>query len=216
MAGATVAALGLAVPYLIPQREAATAAPVSVPSRTEVPALTPTQEPTKSPPAEQPAVHPSPQDSTDPRPTAPVTSQLKLTENARLRYFDVAVLKTEGNHEATAMAALVKVCYVAPHPGANADATSRTSTDPWSFGVYDGETQTVADVKYVPVKSFESSSEWAPAYEAKQLKVGECNEGWIAVHDGNPDLARAFVRYAPADFGDEITWGIDLRETDNP
>ena len=52
------------------------------------------------------------------------------------------------------------------------------------------------------------SSEFTPAYEEKQLQVGECNTGWIAVGHGNPDLAWASVRYQPADFGDVITWDL--------
>lgn len=146
------------------------------------------------------------------RPSGPVTEAAQLGETVKTQYFDVTVDKSEGNHEATAMAVHVKVCYAVEQPEANADGTTLTSTDPWRFGVYDGETQTVEAVRFLRVSEFPASSEWSPAYETKLLTVGECNEGWIAVADGNPDLARPFVRYQPADFGDEITWQLDFTE----
>lgn len=74
--------------------------------------------------------------------------------------------------------------------------------------VIDGETRTEADVHFLPVSEFDPSTAFTPAYEEKNLKVGECNEGWISVDHGNPDLAWASVRYQPADFGDVVIWDL--------
>ncbi|MDO5676973.1 MAG: hypothetical protein Q4G35_05645 [Propionibacteriaceae bacterium] len=140
------------------------------------------------------------------RPTGPVTATAEPPGTFHLQYFDVSVLEQRFNDLGTATGVHVKVCYASPHPGANSDGTTRTSTNPWRFGVFDGETQTFDDTRYLRVDEFPASDEFQPVFKEKQLKVGECNEGWIGIEHGTPDAAWAAMRYQPADFGDEITW----------
>ena len=196
--------------------------PTDTPGETVTAAASTSAEPTPSATSEAPetSAEPSPSSSEavpsetasgDPegqRPTGPVEATLKPGETASTQYFDVTMLKRDFNDQATVTGIEVKVCYVAEHPGANDDGTTRVSTDPWRFGVYDGETRTEADVHFLPVSEFDPSTAFIPAYEEKNLKVGECNEGWISVDHGNPDLAWASVRYQPADFGDVVTWDL--------
>ena len=145
----------------------------------------------------------------DARPTGPVTATAEPPGTLGLRYFDVSVLDQRFNDLGTATGVKVRVCYAAPHPEANADGTTRVSPDPWRFGVYDGETQLPEDTQYPrPAELGEPTDEFGPLLEARQVALGECNEGWIAVEHGNPDLAWTAARYQPADFGDEITWDL--------
>ena len=199
-----------------PATETVTVEPTATDDGTEPTADTATEapEPTSEATADETAA-PDPSTSEEPpadggaeRPTGPVEETLQPGETAQTQYFDVTMLGRESNDDATAAAIEVNVCYVAEHPDANDDGTTRVSADPWRFGVYDGETQLPEDVQFLPVSEFEASSEFTPAYEEKQLQVGECNTGWIAVGHGNPDLAWASVRYQPADFGDVITWDL--------
>lgn len=157
---------------------------------------------------------PSSTDDTNPEDRAPGPVKSGVLEGAteHLQYFDVTVKKTEGDGDGTAMGALIEVCYAAEWEGANDDGTVRTSIDPWSFGFYDGEGGSEDDVKFTPVSEFEPSTAWSPAYEEKNLKLGECNEGWITAKYGNPDLIRHQVRYAPKDFGDDVTWKVNHGE----
>lgn len=143
------------------------------------------------------------------RPTGPVEETLPVGATAHTQYFDVTVHGRDFTDTATGVE--VEVCYAAEHPDANADGTTRVSTDPWRFGVYDGETQTDDDTQFLPVTEFEATNAFTPVYEETQLTVGQCQSGWIAVDHGNPDLAWVSVRYQPADFGDVITW--DLAES---
>lgn len=181
---------------------------------TPAPATTPpTDPPTRSaePPGATRPTSPEPPPTPEAtRPGGPVSVTLDVGETAHTTYFDVTVLNSEGHPDATGMGVLVRVCYAAAHPDANDDGTTRTSTDPWSFGVYDGEGGTIDDVEFVRVDEFPPSSHWSPTYETRLLRVGECNEGWIQVSDGNPDLARPYIRYSPQDFGDDIRWNLDF------
>lgn len=181
---------------------------------TEAPATTaaPEETPTSAAPSTEDS-EPAPPEPTDDggtgRPTGPIEESLQAGATAHTRYFDVTVHGRDFTDTATGVE--VEVCYAAAHPEANADGTTRVSTDPWRFGVYDGETQLESDVQFLPVTEFEPTTAFTPAYEETQLQVGECNTGWIAVEHGNPDLAWASVRYQPGDFGDVITW--DLTES---
>ena len=217
VAAAAVAAVGLAVPFLIPQSNTAgPGSPTPTPSITGSPSLAPSPDPTTSTPpgptvsespTQKPSVSPSStQVSALPRPTAAVSTTLALGEVAELSHFQVVVSKKEFNHTGTATGWLVRVCYVAPHDGANPDGTTRTSLDPWYVTTWDGETQWESDAKQVRVKEFPQTVEFGPEYTQKALKVGECNEGWITVAHGNPDAAWGALVYKPADFGDVVEW----------
>lgn len=138
------------------------------------------------------------------RPTGPVTLTAELGETVKTRYFDITVSALESDEEGLAWGAKVEVCYVAPHPEQNADGTTRTSVDPWYFSVQDGEAGGPAE--WVKVKDLPSSTRWEPAYGTKLVTLGECNSGWVQAEPGNPDLFFPNLRYAPADFGDDIRW----------
>lgn len=99
----------------------------------------------------------------------------------------------------------MQVCYAAPHPEQNSDATNRTSLDPWSFSVQDGE-GTGTRPQWIKARDLPPSTRWSPGYATKLLKLGECNRGWVQVEPGNPDLFLPTLRYAPADFGDDVRW----------
>ena len=157
----------------------------------ESPDATQTQHPTEEPP--QP-----------PQSAEPVIAHAIVGDSVGTSYFDVSVLEKQASDVATGYQ--VEVCYARAHPDANADGTTRTSTDPWRVGVYDGETQTPPDVAYLPVSEFPVTDEFGVPYEERLLRVGECNSGWIAMEHHNPDLAWLTLRYAPQDFGDEVTW----------
>ncbi|AQP47688.1 hypothetical protein BW730_09480 [Tessaracoccus aquimaris] len=181
-----------------------TASPSAEPSETPQPSetATPQQSETASP-NPGPTETATPVDTSD-RPTGPVTLTAVLGETVRTRYFDVTVKDLTADGDGTAWAADVTVCYVAPQPDANADGTTRTSTDPWFFEVIDGETGKASG--FHGVAEFPPSENWSPRYQERLLKVGECNSGWVAVAPGNPDLVLPTLRYSPADFGDEILW----------
>ena len=173
-----------------------TATSVEAAPTSEAPSETPSPEPTPEPSAEAPG-----------RPVGPVVrDQVPMGTIVQTQYFDVTVLERQFHPDATATGYHVRVCYAAAHPEANDDGSTRTSIDPWRVGLYDGETQVPADVQYVRVREFDYTDAFGPAYTEKQLMVGDCNEGWIGLEHGNPDLAWLSIRYAPADFGDEITW----------
>lgn len=178
-------------------------APSHAPSATD-PSVTPSTDPSTPP------VDPSPTTSapTDPatpdRPTGPVTLTAELGTTVQTRYFDVTVSALETDEEGLAWAAEVTVCYAAPHPEQNADGTTRTSIDPWYFSVQDGETGGPA--AWVKVRELPSSTRWSPVYGTKLVELGECNTGWVQAEPGSPDLFFPNLRYAPADFGDDIHW----------
>lgn len=184
-----------------------TAAPTGAPSpetATPQPSETATPQPSETAsPNPEPTMTATPVEPTD-RPSGPVTLTARLGETVTTRYFDVTVTDLTSDGEGMAWAADVRVCYAAPHPDANADGTTRTSTDPWFFEVTDGETGQAYGFR--GVGEFPPSEQWSPKYQERLLKVGECNSGWVSVAPGNPDLLLPTLRYSPADFGDEILW----------
>lgn len=141
------------------------------------------------------------------RPGKPVTKQVSMGSTVSLRYFDVTVSDFRFNGDGTEAGAKVRVCYTHPHAEANADGTTRVSTNPWSFGVRDLEGATSSKYTFVGVGEFDRAG-WTPAYREKGISVGECNSGWISVAHGSPDLDFSYLRYAPRDFGDKITWEL--------
>ncbi|HMR47892.1 MAG TPA: hypothetical protein PKE40_00855 [Arachnia sp.] len=169
---------------------------------------TPTAPSTTSPEPSHTDPGPSSPDPTAPatpeRPTGPVTLTADLGTTVQTRYFDVTVSALESDEDGLAWAAEVTVCYAAPHPEQNADGTTRTSIDPWSFSVQDGEAGGPA--QWVKVRDLSPSSRWSPVYQTKLVKLGECNTGWVQAEPGNPDLFLPDLRYAPVDFGDDIRW----------
>ncbi|GAA1391389.1 hypothetical protein GCM10009599_10030 [Luteococcus peritonei] len=98
----------------------------------------------------------------------------------------------------------VRVCYTSPHPGQNADGTTRVSTNPWSALVSAPEGGPQA--RWVRIDEFPADKGWQPPYPTRLLKLGQCSEGWIAIKHDNPDLQFTALRYHPADFGDMVTW----------
>ncbi len=78
------------------------------------------------------------------------------------------------------------------------------SNNPWSVEFRDGETGGPTVWRTIPSLPFDQG--WVPEYRETRLAVGECQEGWMGVRHDNPDLQWTGLRYAPADFGDVITW----------
>lgn len=180
---------------------------------TPPPAQTGTSSPTTAPattnsPSPGESQSASPVQRPTPSVTGPVVQKARLGVVVSLRYFDVEVSEVRSDPDGVEIGALVKVCYTHAHPGANADGTTRVSRDPWAFGLLDGEAGETK-YRYIPVGKFDQGESWKPLYEARKLKVGECNSGWLSIHHGNPDLWVHYLRYAPADFGDRITWRLD-------
>lgn len=128
-----------------------------------------------------------------------------LGETAHFRYFDVTVherrSQDNGVEGGGIHGARVTVCYTHPHPGANADGTARTSTNPWTLGWVHGPD---------PVWSLDAqalSSAWHPVYTERLLRPGQCNTGWIAIDIQETAYASHIgMRYAPADFDFGGTW----------
>lgn len=129
---------------------------------------------------------------------------LQTGQTAHLQYFDVTVLRFEFGQDGVSAGWKVRVCYTRGHPGANPDGTTRVSRDPWSVSVRDGEGAEPA--QWQPLGDFEHDTTWTPDYTEKQLRVGECNEGWLGIKHGSPDLVFDGIRYAPADFEGAATW----------
>lgn len=100
----------------------------------------------------------------------------------------------------------MRVCYTSAHPDQNADGTTRVSTNPWSVLVRDGEGG--QEGRWTAIDEFPTDKGWEPPYPTRLIKVGQCAEGWLAIKDDNPDLQYTAIRYAPADFGDQVTWSI--------
>ena len=139
------------------------------------------------------------------RPNKPRQLTLGIGETARLTYFDVTVQRFKFGDDNVSAAYRVQVCYVRPHAEANADGTTRVSTNPWSFRLRDGEGGP-ASYSSVPVSEFTRDWSWTPSYRERKLKVGQCNTGWIGVKVTNPDLQWGGIVYSPSDFGDRVTW----------
>lgn len=126
-------------------------------------------------------------------------------ETAHLAHFDVTVRERAFGKDGVSIGWKVEVCYTQRHAQQNANDTTRVSTNPWSVQVRDGEGQS-GKAEWLPIDRFPRDKGWEPPYETRDLKLGSCQLGWIAVRHGNPDLQWLAIRYAPADFGDEVTW----------
>lgn len=148
----------------------------------------------------------TPQSSTAPAPT--IASQmltLRVGETAHLAYFDVTFLRTAPGRDGISHGWKVRVCYTASHPRQNADGTTRVSTNPWSVLVRDGEAHGSGS-RWVRIEEFPQDGGWDPPYTDRLISLGQCAEGWLAIRHDNPDLQYLALRYAPADFGDRVTW----------
>lgn len=118
-----------------------------------------------------------------------------------LTYFDVSVNSHLGGEGF--WATNVTVCYRSPHPDANADGTTRVSTDPWSVLVQtpDGGLR-ATPVSELPRTNFGLN----PQYSETLLSPGQCQMGWITVIPSGGGRF-AGVKYAPRDFPtDTVTW----------
>ena len=170
----------------------------SPPSRSPESSPTPTGAPTTTPP---PTATPTTEQA---RPAGPQTLRLSYGQTARLRYFDVTALRQEFGKDRISIGWKVRVCYAAPHPEAGSDGRTRVSNNPWSVRVRDGEGG--GQAKTVPISSLPRDAGWVPEFRETRLALGECQEGWLPVKHENPDLQWNGLTYAPADFGDRITW----------
>lgn len=145
----------------------------------------------------------------------PAHLNLAVGETARLGYFDVTVHQIKGEENSVEgggyHGARVTVCYVRIHPDANADGSTNTSTEPWTFGwFHDGEPTWVLN----PGGPGESqlSDHWPPAYEPRTLKLEECNTGWITIDIRKPWLLGiSGVRYDPSAFDGKYSAEWDNR-----
>ncbi|HSO70876.1 MAG TPA: hypothetical protein VLQ67_14730, partial [Arachnia sp.] len=142
----------------------------------------------------------------EPTVPGPIATEVGLGSTVSLRYFDVTV--SDVQRGATEMAVKVEVCYTHAHPEANQDGTTRVSRDPWSLGITDPEGAQSIEYMYVKAREFPTSARWTPVYRETRLSVGECNTGWLGIQHDNPDLWISYLRYSPADFGDQVTWDI--------
>ena len=143
----------------------------------------------------------------EPTITAPVITQVGLGSTVSMRHFDVTVSDVQWDSDGVAVGVKVAVCYTHAHPDANRDGTTRTSRDPWSFGLLDAESGK-DDYSFYRAREFDVSTHWTPVYAERLVSVGECNSGWLGIEHGNPDLWIGYVRYAPSDFGDQVTWNL--------
>jgi hypothetical protein len=133
--------------------------------------------------------------------TSPTGRGPAQADTRHLTYFDVSVnshLRGEGF-----WAANMTVCYVRPHPEANADGTTRVSTDPWSVLIQ----QPNGSHEQMAVSSVgQTASGLSPRYGEDLLQLGQCQTGWITLSP--PGSGRfAGMKYAPSDFPDDTaTW----------
>jgi len=97
---------------------------------------------------------------------------------------------------------------------ADQDPTAAPTGQPTTFGVYDGET--MQETFFVPVATTEPGDFKEPTYEPTELAVGECQEGWVQITTGNPDLIPAYLRYERADTGERVTFVPDVSEGTPP
>lgn len=166
-------------------------------------AETPAEETSPEPSDESPAAE-SPTEESPPAESGGGTTELGEGESAELAHFTVTMHAAESQPDGLWEAWDIEVCYTSEHPGQNEDGTTRVSTDPWSVLARDGEG--TEDYEWYPIGDFEQNSEKSPAFTETQLAVGDCTRGWLTADHGNPDLQFAGLRYAPADFDEEVTW----------
>lgn len=184
--------------------------PTVLPTAPSPQASSTTESPSPPPPTVTHTVTATATVAAQPEPSVldPVVRDVGLGSTVTMRHFEVTVSDVRRNGDGTAIAVSVKVCYTHPHSGANADGTTRVSRDPWSFGLLDAESME-SEYTFVKAREIPISTHWTPVYNETRLSPGQCNEGWLAVHHGNPDLWISYIRYAPADFGDRVTWSLD-------
>ena len=127
---------------------------------------------------------------------------LAVGQTAHLAYFDVTV----DDHRLLPglWGARVKVCYTHPHPSANADGTTRVSTDPWEFGF--GPDGGGVHYDKDPTIDTHVSDYWKPAYGETRLALGQCHSGWVTVGLVEGAVGFRGMRYAPSDFPISATW----------
>lgn len=113
--------------------------------------------------------------------------------------------------DGTQMGSLVTVCYTNAIEGMD---TAPVTLEPWSFGVYDGET--MEETVFVPVATTEPGDFQEPTYEPAELAVGECQEGWVQITTGNPHLIPAYLRYERSDTGERVTFVPDVSQGTPP
>lgn len=152
-----------------------------------------------------PGTAPVPVRTTEPAPPPGQTLQLQTGQTAHLAYFDVTFQRFAHGQDGVSAGWRVEVCYRRPHPNQNPDNTTRVSADPWSVQALDAEGPDGRPT-WVAIDEFPRDDGWSPPYATAQLKLGSCQTGWLGVRHGNPDLQFLAVRYAPADFGDVVTW----------
>ncbi len=200
-------------PAPVPAASASAAPSVSATPQATI-ALPPLEPPSDAPePAGTEAPAPggtqAPDPPTQPQPAPPPGQRLELGpgQTARLTYFDVTFQRFAHGQDGVSAGWRVEVCYRRPHPQQNADNTTRVSSDPWSVLVYDAEGGGGRPT-WVGINEFERDNEWSPPYPTNQLRLGACQTGWLGVRHGNPDFQFQALRYAPADFGDVVTWSL--------
>lgn len=129
----------------------------------------------------------------------------RLGQTAHFRYFDVTVhehrFADNGIEGGGIYGARVSVCYTHKHPDPRADGSTRSSRDPWRFGWAHGPDPVWDRGAGRP------SDRWQPAYREKNLKVGECNTGWLTTEFRETVyVAHIGMRYQPANFDFRGTW----------
>jgi hypothetical protein len=150
---------------------------------------------------------PPPPTTQAPDTAPPPGQQLQLGpgQTAHLTYFDVTFQRFAHGQDGISAGWRVEACYRRPHPEQNADNTTRVSADPWSVQVLDAEGPGGRPT-WLGINEFPRDNQWSPPYPTTNLKLGACQVGWLGVRHGNPDLQFLALRYAPADFGDVVTW----------
>lgn len=137
----------------------------------------------------------------------PVFKVLNEGQTASLAYFDVKVISQEMDADGTAKGAKVQVCYTHPSPDADSDGKVRVSRDPWFVGLVFPEIDAdLTKSHFYSVNIFSVSSALTPVYVEKKLALGDCQLGYLLVHDGNPDAGINAMMYAPSTSPDRIIW----------
>lgn len=207
-----------------------TAAPTGQPTTT----VTATGEAPTTPGEESPTAPPQTETTTAPETTTPETTSAEPTEPGagedegdglgdpmdqeapfdmmvETQNFSVEAGEIVTDGDGTQMGSLVTVCYTNAIEGMD---TAPVTLEPWSFGVYDGET--MEETVFVPVATTEPGDFQEPTYEPAELAVGECQEGWVQITTGNPHLIPAYLRYERSDTGERVTFVPDVSQGTPP
>lgn len=137
-----------------------------------------------------------------PTPFPDSENTLKVGETAHLANWDVTVQRAEYGYEGFSYGWKVNVCYVAASDLA-VDGRIKVSDRVWTALLQDQESG--GPVESVPIPEFERDHTWTPEYANTSLSVGDCNLGWIGIHNENPDLDWPGIVYTPST-GETITW----------